>query len=566
MTGSIGGIIPPGLLLTGTTNLLPGQPQPLANVALISLPPDLIEVGRPMLLEGVLITAPDGQGVARLQTALGDIILRANLPLAEGKNYLLQVPAGQPPQTALLLTPGLSPSGGTVPVPYQASQAAAQPQTNPTSQNTISENLPLPSVITPNITLGPTQPGVTVPGLFYQPGSFGESAEPALPQTGNNPATQQASPGFSLPNLASAITRNLLGRNIPLPVLPPAPTSIPMQQNTQPSAPTQPATISTVPITPQPPQVGQVTILSILPPHASNPPLVENQIAGTVIQQTPQGQPIVSTPGRVIVLQTTTSPPVGSHLILNIQVAGGNQPVQEPAFPAADLVTDWPSLSAASQALGTTEAGISSHAVLQTILPQLTAGAGHNVAGNLLFLLTALRLGDVRALIGDAPLKDLVKIGRKDLADALQDDFKSLAQPDYEPVEPGWRGHSVPVQVQGHINMVHFFTRPAPLRVRKEDVPEDATDPEGTRFLVDLELSALGPMQIEGRTTPKRLDVLVRTRTLLPTEVQQGLRDLYLDVLNRQNLNGGLSFQGTAEGWLALTPRRHPHGSGPITA
>ena len=285
------------------------------------------------------------------------------------------------------------------------------------------------------------------------------------------------------------------------------------------------------------------------------------RLTGTIIQQTPQGQPIVLAGQDIVVLQTTTSPAIGSQIVLDVRRPGGKiltDQAQSANTPA--LLPDWPTLDEATNALALSAPAQAS--ALRTALPQI----GGNFSTPLVFLLTALRLGDVRALVGETPLKSLDRIGRRDLASKLQSDFKSLAEPSFEPVEPGWRGHSLPLQHQGEFVMVHFFTRPPPPDDEEKDGTLGENGDKASRFLVDLELSHLGPMQIEGRAAPHRVDVLLRTRQMITVAMQQGLRDVFTDILDRQQIQGGLTFQGAGEGWLALMPRRHPHGSPPVSA
>ena len=574
MTGPIGGILPPGVVLTGAAGPLTGQPQPLANVAVISLPGPLGTVARPVLLQGVVVAAPDGQGVVRLQTGLGDIVLKTALPLLEGKALLLQLPIGQPPQTATLLTPGTNLPTGAIPLPgNQALQAPA-----PGVTISPATNLPTAAITptaTPNITLGPAIAGATVPTLFYPADAFGKLASPPAAPVTDLPDIPLPGPSFSLPNLASSLGKNLFSRSTPLPVTPPVASAIitppPMTgattgDITPNSVPVNTAVpgFSTTPVTSATPGTGQVTIIQITTPQEEIPlpgqqQGVPQRVIGTVIQQTPQGQPIIKTDQQILVLQTTDSPVLGSKLVLDIHQPAQTQPVAPKAI-APDLLTDWPSLEEAANTLANTAPAQA--ALLRGTVPQIGTG----FSSQLVFMLTALRLGDVRALMGEAPLKTLERIGKKDLVEALKSDFKALSEPTFEPVEPGWRGHSLPIQHQGELTMIHFFTRPPPPEPDEQGQSGTENHDKATRFLVDIELSHLGPIQIEGRAAPKRVDVLLRTRQMIPTAMQQELRDVFSTVLDRQQIQGGLTFQGAGEGWLALMPRRHPHGSPPYIA
>src|SRR4051812_8657828 len=85
-------------------NVVP-QPAP-QPVAIVELPQALTAVERPILLPGTVIDQQtSAQGIlAQVRTQLGDILLQLATPLPTGRPVTLQIPAGNPPQTALVDT------------------------------------------------------------------------------------------------------------------------------------------------------------------------------------------------------------------------------------------------------------------------------------------------------------------------------------------------------------------------------------------------------------------------------------------------------------------------------
>ena len=67
------------------------------------------------------------------------------------------------------------------------------------------------------------------------------------------------------------------------------------------------------------------------------------------------------------------------------------------------------------------------------------------------------------------------------------------------------------------------------------------------RFLIDLTLSVLGPVQIDGLANPgeQRFDLVLRTRTPLPQEIRRDIIGLFANAGTVLNLGGSLHFQVT---------------------
>jgi hypothetical protein len=67
----------------------------------------------------------------------------------------------------------------------------------------------------------------------------------------------------------------------------------------------------------------------------------------------------------------------------------------------------------------------------------------------------------------------------------------------------------------------------------------------GTRFVINLDLSRLGPLQVDGmfKKESRNFDVMIRTKAPLPEEMQRDLAGILANSNAAMNLVGGLTFQ-----------------------
>ena len=89
---------------------------------------------------------------------------------------------------------------------------------------------------------------------------------------------------------------------------------------------------------------------------------------------------------------------------------------------------------------------------------------------------------------------------------------------------------------------------------------------KGTRFLLDLDLSRLGPMQFDGlvKRQYKHFDLIIRTRDPLPGEMRRDIDGLFQNGLMNFGLEGSVVFQ--PEGRFVATPRLTEEGTGAVFA
>ncbi|HYD99920.1 MAG TPA: hypothetical protein VEH84_11100, partial [Alphaproteobacteria bacterium] len=260
------------------------------------------------------------------------------------------------------------------------------------------------------------------------------------------------------------------------------------------------------------PAVGSrlaLQIVAIAPPgaQAGTLPAAPGLLPGFVAA-TPGGLPQVSTPLGSLVLPGAPPLPAGTQLVFApadpalATAAGAAPPKAQPPFDPA-TARDWPALSTALDtlaALPPDEGGPAGG--LATALPQ----PGPRLAATLALAMTAVRSGDLKALIGERPLLALERGGKRELLKRLSEDFAKLHAQAKAPPEEEWRSVTIPVaQEGGAVTPVHLFVRtPQPDR-GGEDGPEGAGRPAGTRFVVEVAFSALGEVQLDGFAQTGRL-------------------------------------------------------------
>jgi hypothetical protein len=138
----------------------------------------------------------------------------------------------------------------------------------------------------------------------------------------------------------------------------------------------------------------------------------------------------------------------------------------------------------------------------------------------------ARRAGDAGPATGRAPRPD--------------HDFAQISRLAADPATGEWRTWLVPVHDGGAIELVRLFIK----RHRGRTADDDERD-SGTRFLVEVDLSRLGPMQLDGLVQQKRFDLIVRSHAPLPRHMRKDIYAIFDDALAATGYSGGITFQAT---------------------
>jgi hypothetical protein len=611
----ISGVAPPGANAAGVGGQQ-GLPIPLGTVSLQQLPANLQFLNRQALLTGQIFSVDQGQATGnsgnlyRLATSAGDVLIQTPLNLRPGTGFLLQIPAGNPPQTGILLsanslalTPEGVATGGTgaslsaTALNAGLATGSATPTLTPPPLPLLQAGLTTPAQLLPSLPAGAQpatasgQPGLPAPATGTPatlPPSAPSAAPPASAQgSGIIPATAPGSPtlttsptlpaGASLtpaagsllsgtpasPFLATLLTdgeqaggigrsygANEAAARSPLP----APST-----GAANSAGGSAATTSSQAFA-QANNLGSVSILAIARPGEALPALSgtpgSTVLTATVVQSNPEGPTLLKFGEQVLMLQAKGDFQPGTKISLslpgNLSLSNLVKVETDPLLAAGK----WQTLQETQQFLQAVQSAAAQP--LSTSIPQIGQA---NLGTSIVFFMTALRLGDIRAWLGDNTQRSLEKYGNKPLLDRLSGEFGRLSSLADEPMQSGWRALPVPLSHQNEVGLVNFYVKPVNPDEQKQEGGDGLEEAEGgregkggTRFLIDLNMSQLGPMQIDGMAQEQRIDLVMRSQSALPQNMRQELQALYRGLLEARGLQGGIMFRGNAEGWVKLTP------------
>ncbi|TWA87754.1 hypothetical protein FBZ83_101620 [Azospirillum brasilense] len=272
-------------------------------------------------------------------------------------------------------------------------------------------------------------------------------------------------------------------------------------------------------------------------------------LKGTVAGSTPQGQPILATPQGMLALNVQASLPQGSAVTAMLtDPAKALQTAPSPlaAEPGPLSERDWPAMRQLLTALAGVDRS-AAQALIGTVMPQPNRKLGAAIS----FFLSAIRGGDARGWLGEDAASALEKSGQGSLLSQLEREFRSLQQQAGDPLPGDWRPYTLPMMdANGLLPMkLHIH----PIQPDEDGKTGRKAGDKGSRFLLDLDLSRLGPMQLDGLVQPNRFDLILRSHTPLAPEIRLDLIQIFADSIRAVGYIGGLSFQSGAKCWVKLT-------------
>jgi hypothetical protein len=487
--GTRSGALPPA----ATAGSQPPTPPPTAGAA---QPAPVAIVGSQ--LQGTIVqAAPD---------ALSQLIrsLLPNPPTAAAAGALPTTPAGE--QSTL-------PAAGAAPSPLPANQPAAAGKPATAASSNSPSNAGTGAL--PNTLVNSLQSEVRakIEALFF-------SAVPA--KGGSAPALQLQSGAALLTGAAGNALGSTpqLAQDFKLP--------IPLSTGSE-------VRLRLIAIAPQP------GLDLAIPASASGVPHV---MAGRIIGYTPAGNAVLHSPLGAIILQGAMSLPLGTELAVAIEPV---LPMSAALFSTSPLslpqlllsvARGWPSLA---DALGVLRQGAGDADALAALshLPQ----AGPKLAAGLVAAMQAIRAGNADALLGALVAAHSGDGARDDAARKVRQEFTQLATFAQDRTGIDWRCCFIPVLDDGTIRQINLFYRRDRRKERKDAKDEKA----GTRFVVEVDMSRMGPFQFDGLVRDKQFDLMVRSRIALPPKARLDMTELFQEALALGDYRGGIVFQKVKE-------------------
>jgi hypothetical protein len=525
----------------------------LGDATLQSLPQNLAQILRPVVISGTILpqtgqpattatplplpsgTPPTATDLAliAIRTQFGVVQLRTALPLPADGQIFLQLQPGTPPKATLLQASASAAVGDSLHAPpQQQSGLLSPPVLLPSSGSPLATPgiTPQPGTILSGVILPQSSlPNLaTIGGLTGQAGAAnpGQSAGDA---TGiNSPASPQTG------NLSGGLPGGLQGlRSVP----PSFETAI---KGSAPQAFGFGATDGPPP---------SATFLVLAPdsagrdeasPDTPSPTAAKAVILGTL---RPDETILSLPPNRLLLVPHKLNLPIGSALLLQPY-----DPIQASVDSVRDFVQaekekGWRGLRDIQTAIDATAPNL-----WQTVAGNLLPHASPRLGGALLFLFAALKADDPDGWIGRGIADTLDGAGRTDLLQKLADDFGAIRQNNLDQNNGAWKSYMLPFLDAG--SLTHL-----PIHIRDDDPKhkrDTATGSTATalRFLVDLTLSRLGFVQLDGLVQPQRLDFILRSEKTLPPSLQRDLSARFSATLEELKRTGSLAFHADTKNWV----------------
>jgi len=517
----------------------PPQVQGLPTAILNAPPPELTQLNIGTKLDALVLSLV-GKGAVNVETAHGNLQLQTGFSLPKDTAIQLQL-IGKGSQLQFLITAigGKSPTGFLRP----SGQGLQGP--TPTLGNTVTSPT---GDAAPIKLLAGTQTTATllravVPGAPGPVGSLGRvtpsaTAGPSAPLTSTvnsaGPTTSQG-PTTAVLNAAKAILGSAAS---------PRPGS---------SAPSQ-----QIPEIPAGTRFG-VRITSIIPvnrlgtggglPNSSTTSFLPGQsITGVVVGQNNTHHPIVQTHAGPITIATPTPVPIGTTIAFQIlsalpESSGSAQHAVIGRTGSIIMETrEWPHLNDALRLLSESNPAIAQQ-VMNAALPRPDSA----LTANILLFIAALRGSEIRNWFGDAPTRALERL-RPGLASRLSDDFNQVARLSDDNSGGDWRSIPVPMLNGQAIEQIQLF-----MRRRRRD--SDADDSPETRFVIDVDLSQIGRIQMDGLIIQekKSFDLIFRSEDHLTPKVQNDIRTIFINANEITGTSGGLIFRAAPPDFIDIS-------------
>ncbi len=480
---------------------------PLGEVGLESLPQRLSQLSRPVVITGTVV-GQTSDGATRVRTQAGEVVMRTAPPLPTDAPVILQIGAGQPPTRAsAFINTQLGANFASVNLAALPSLVAEEPAPRPGPAGQV------PISPAQESEAQPPPPGTVVPAqMLSAPGRM------AAPLAALGQAALSSAPGAA-PSFSG---------QTPLPVrgfLSSEPLALRIL-----AAPGAAATV----------------LASAVAESGA-------ELSGTIAGSTASGQPILATPLGNLALAIKGPLPLG--LKLSVEVVDPRQLVFSHPLAGSDAApTHWPALSQILTSLGGLE-GALAQALLGSVVPQ----PNKKLAAALSFFIDAIRRGSARDWLGAEAVKALEQAGQSDALDRLSDEFCAQSREPARGTNAEWQALSLPLFDGTGLQRLALF-----IKSHRGDEDGSSSGKAGgernQRFVLDLELSRLGALQLDGlvKAKSRHFDLIVRSRDPLPDPLRAELIEVFSSSLEAVGYAGGLAFQPGARGWIKLTAMTAP--------
>lgn len=522
------------------------------------------------LLSGFIINR-DGAGNPILRTEKGDVLFTSNLFLKIGAEVVIRVQNNAGKSSANIVS-----------VNGQTPETIAAQQTSPDeNQDVISNRQTAPNSPANTASTAAKLPtiGATLSAIITTPTYNAQAANlPELPPGTALLLTVEGGEAYTNRPGAASPANQLLATLTPNNAL--LPEDVGLDAAIFSGAKTAPAATATTTLQPSatlPAPTPTNTPTVKLPSQLAIPTAQTATIAASNVQaasaqiSAPLGQNLIAT-----VLPNTSNEPttllqtslgvvrvaqainMGAGTQLQLRVASVSAPNSYtitlanstptlPLAPLSELSGKWDSLQQILHVLGegNTAQGASALANLPSVSTDVFKPT--TLGNQTLFFLSALKGGDFEGWIGKTAIRKLEDKGYSSLVRKAEGEFMSIARQWAEVAQPNqWQSLYLPMVIQGEVQQVRAFVK----RDKKKNEEGEEENAEDTRFVLEMDLSQLGALQMDGLVQRKeqslQFDLVVRSHQPLDAQLEHDISHIFQETAEITGYRGQILFQTTA--------------------
>ncbi len=175
--------------------------------------------------------------------------------------------------------------------------------------------------------------------------------------------------------------------------------------------------------------------------------------------------------------------------------------------------------------------------------PRLIPKAGKELTTELVFLMSALKGGDLRKWLGDNHLRKLEDT-KADMLRRISAEFATMRSTLGDESEPTrWTMYQLPFATGAGIEPLRLYHRES----REKDKDTKTRGESGQHFIVDVTFTRIGILQLDGfvkkSSARHSFDLVVRSERPLDDELKQGIREIFQEAGQITGFDGGVSFR-----------------------
>jgi hypothetical protein len=322
------------------------------------------------------------------------------------------------------------------------------------------------------------------------------------------------------------------------------------------------ATKAAEPLLNPPAQIVTVSNNSAAPKTAERPELIAagpNQISVSVIGHDADGANIIHTPFATLKAYTPQPLPSGTTLLVTAQVETDTTILPSTTIAEEQLASIAPTSDKAIDDVLAWMIANQPDAALQ--LRQQLPDIQRNLASSLLFFIAAIKGGDLGAMIGKRGLRVLETTAPELLARMRAEVGQIQATISDSPMS-NWTLYPLSMMAGNELQHARLYVGKDP----NENNEAQPTNGRGQRFVLEVELSQLGPMQFDGfvrsKDGKKSFDLMVRSANPLEPALSHEIRTIFENSAAITGLKGQLIFQEGNQHFIRPMADTKPRANG----